>query len=141
MMDLQVLAYQTDLTRVITFMIAHDRSPRSYPDIGTPEAHHALSHHRGDPASIAKLVQLNTYHVNLFAYYLEKLRSTPDGDGSLLDHSMIVYGAGIADGNLHTEDNLPTILVGGAGGKIKGGRHIRSPKGTPMANLYLRMIG
>jgi uncharacterized protein DUF1552 len=140
MMDLQVLAFQTDLTRVITFMIAHDRSPRSYPEIGIPEAHHALSHHRGDPASIAKLVQLNTYHVKLFTYYLDKLRSTPDGDGSLLDHSMIVYGAGIADGNLHTEDNLPTIIVGGAGGKIKGGRHLRSPKGTPMANLYLRML-
>src|SRR5712691_4151789 len=121
MMDLQVLAFQTDLTRVITFMIAHDRSPRSYPEIGIPEAHHALSHHRGDPASIAKLVQLNTYHVNLFKYYLDKLRSTPDGDFGRLDHSMIVYGAGIADGNLHTEDNLPKLLLGGGAGHIKSG--------------------
>jgi len=140
MMDLQVLAFQTDLTRVITFMFAHDRSPRSYPEIGIPEAHHALSHHRGDPASIIKLAQLNTYHVKLFTYYLDRLKSIPDGDGSLLDHSMIVYGAGIADGNLHTEDNLPTILVGGGAGKIKGGRHVRSAKGTPMANLYLRLL-
>ena len=140
MFDLQVLALQTDMTRVITFMIAHDRSSRSYPEIGIPDAHHALSHHRGDPASIVKLIQLNTYHVKLFAYYLDRLRKTQDGDGSLLDHSMIMYGAGIADGNLHTEDNLPTLLVGGGGGKIKGGRHIRYPKGTPMANLYLRML-
>jgi len=140
MFDLQVLALQTDMTRVITFMIAHDRSSRSYPEVGIPDAHHALSHHRGDPASIAKLIQLNTYHVKLFAYYLDRLRKTQDGDGSLLDHSMIMYGAGIADGNLHTEDNLPTLLVGGGGGKVKGGRHIRYPKGTPMANLYLRML-
>jgi hypothetical protein len=140
MFDLQVLAFQTDMTRVITFMIAHDRSSRSYPEIGIPDAHHALSHHRGDPASIVKLEQLNTYHVKLFAYYLERLRSTRDGDGSLLDHSMIVYGAGIADGNLHTEDNLPTLLLGGGAGQIKSGRHIRYPKGTPMANLHLRML-
>ena len=94
MFDLQVLAYQTDLTRVITFMMAHERSSRTYREIGIPDAHHPLSHHRDDPGQIAKLVKINTYHVKLFAYYLEKLRSTPDGDGTLLDHSMILYGSG-----------------------------------------------
>ena len=140
MFDLQVLAYQTDLTRVITFMLAHERSGRNYLDIGIADAHHALSHHRNDTASIEKLVKINTYHIKLFAYYLEKLRSTPDGDGSLLDHMMILYGAGISDGNLHTHENLPILLVGGGGGKIKGGRHLHYPVGTQLTNLYLRML-
>jgi uncharacterized protein DUF1552 len=140
MFDLQVLAYQTDLTRVITFMLAHERSGRSYREIGVPDAHHPLSHHRNDPVSIAKLVKVNTFHVKLFAYYIEKLRSTPDGDGTLLDHAMIVYGSGINDGNLHTHEDLPILLVGGGAGKIKGGRHLRYPQGTPMTNLYLSML-
>ena len=140
MFDLQVLAYQTDLTRVITFMLRarteqpelpRDRCSRSAPRNHTPQ---------GRSSVIAQVVKLNTYHVKLFAYYLEKLRSTPDGDGSLLDHMMIVYGSGISDGNLHTNEDLPTLLVGGGGGKIKGGRHIRYPKGTPMTNLYLSML-
>jgi uncharacterized protein DUF1552 len=140
MLDLQVLAYQTDMTRVITFAFAHERSGRAYRDIGVPDAHHALSHHRGDPSSIAKLIKLNTYHVKLFAYYLEKLRSTPDGDGSLLDHSIIQYGSGISDGNLHLNENLPVVLVGGGAGKLKSGRHLRYPVGTPMTNLYLTLL-
>ena len=104
MLDLQVLAYQTDLTRVVTFMMGHEGSGRAYADIGVPDAHHALSHHRGDPKSIEKLAKVNAYHAKMFAYYLEKLRSTPDGDGSLLDHMMILYGAGMSDGNLHLHD-------------------------------------
>jgi hypothetical protein len=140
MIDLQVLAYQTDLTRVITFMLAHEKSDRSYREIGIPDAHHPLSHHRGDPASIEKLIRLNTYHVKMFAYYMEKLRSTRDGNGSLLDNIMMVYGCGIADGNLHTNEDLGILLMGGGGGKIKTGRHVRYPKGTPLTNLYLRML-
>ncbi len=140
MFDLQVLAYQADMTRVITFMMAHERSGRSYREIGVPDAHHGVSHHRNDPVNIEKLTKINEYHVKLFAYYLDKLRSTPDGDGSLLDHTMIVYGSGITNSNEHTHDNLPIAMVGGGCGKIKGGRHLRSPLGTPMANLYLSML-
>jgi hypothetical protein len=140
MIDLQVLAYQTDMTRIITFMLAHEKSDRSYREIGIPDAHHPLSHHRGDPASIEKLVKLNTYHVKMLAYYLERLKATKDGDGTLLDHVMMVYGCGIADGNLHTNEDLPIMLIGGGAGQIKTGRHIRYPKGTPLTNLYLRML-
>lgn len=140
MFDLQVLAYQTDLTRVITFAMAHERSARAYRDIGVPEAHHALSHHSGNLESIKKLVRLNTYHVKLFAYFLEKLRSTPDGNGTLLDHTMITYASGIADGNLHSYEDLGVLLVGGGAGKIKGGRYLRSTKGTPVTNLFLSLL-
>ena len=140
MYDLQVLAYQTDLTRVITFMVGHEQSQRTYPEIGISDPHHPLSHHRGDPALMAKVAQINLFHVRMFAYFLEKLRSTPDGSGSLLDHTMIVYGSGMSDGNMHANDNLPVLLVGSGGGKFKGGRHLRYPKGTPMTNLYLRML-
>jgi hypothetical protein len=140
MFDLQVLAYQTDLTRIITFMMAHERSGRSYREVGVPDSHHGVSHHRNDPVNIEKLVRINTYHVKLFSYYVEKLRATRDGDGSLLDHTMIVYGSGINNSNEHTHDNLPTLVVGGAGGKVKGGRHLRSPLGTPMTNLYVSML-
>jgi hypothetical protein len=140
MFDLQVLAYQTDLTRIITFMMAHERSGRSYREVDVPDSHHGVSHHRNDPVNIEKLVRINTYHVKLFSYYVDKLRSTRDGDGSLLDHSMILYGSGINNSNEHTHDNLPILLVGGAGGKVKGGRHLRSPLGTPMTNLYVSML-
>ena len=140
MIDLQVLAYQTDMTRIITFMLAHEKSDRSYREIGVPDAHHPLSHHRGDPASIEKLAKVNAYHVRMLAYYLDRLQSTPDGDGSLLDHIMMVYGCGIADGNLHTNEDLGILLLGGGAGQVKSGRHIRYPKGTPMTNLYLRML-
>jgi hypothetical protein len=140
MMDLQVLAFQTDMTRVISFMLAHERSGRAYREIEVPDAHHGLSHHRGDPASIAKLAKVNTYHVKMLAYYLERLRSTRDGDGTLLDHTMIVYGSAFADGNLHTNVDIPILLAGGGTAKIKSGRHIRYPKGTPVTNLYLSML-
>jgi hypothetical protein len=139
MFDLQVLAFQCDMTRVITFMMSREQSNRAYPEIGIPDSHHPLSHHQNDPAKIAKVLQINIFHAKLFAYYLEKLRSTRDGDGSLLDHMILVYGSGISDGNAHSYDNLPTLLFGG-GAKIKGGRHIRYHEDTPMTNLYLTLL-
>ena len=140
MFDLEVLAFQTDLTRVCTFMLAHESSVRTYPEIGVPEAHHAVSHDRGDVSLMEKKAQIDAYHVKLFSYFVGKLASTPDGDGSLLDHSMLVYGAGMSDGNMHLNQDLPVALIGGAGGKLKGGRHLRYAKGTPITNLYLRML-
>ena len=140
MFDLQVLAYQTDLTRVITFMMGREQADRTYREIGIPDAHHPLTHHQNDPVKIAKVIQINIFHARMFAYFLEKLRSTPDGDGSLLDHSMIVYGSGISDGNKHLHQDLPVLLVGGAAGRVKGGHHVRYPKDTPMTNLFLAML-
>jgi hypothetical protein len=140
MYDLQVLAYQSDLTRVITFMVGKEQSNRTYPEIGVPDAHHSLSHHRGDPTLIEQLTQINVHHMKAFAYFLEKLKATQDGDGSLLDHSMILYGAALSDGNLHQHVDLSVLLVGGGAGKLNGGRHIRYPKDTPMTNLYLTML-
>ena len=140
MYDLYALAYQCDLTRVITFMIAHEFSGRTYPEIGVPDAHHPISHHQNDPARLAKLVKINTYHITLFASFLEKLRSTPDGDGSLLDHVMIVYGAGMSDSNAHDPKNLPILLAGGGAGRLKSGSHLRFPKDTPLANLHVTLL-
>ena len=140
MFDLYALAYQCDLTRVITFMIAHEFSGRTYPQIGVADAHHPISHHQNDPARLAKLVKINTYHMTLFASFLEKLRSTPDGDGSLLDHAMIVYGAGMSDSNAHDPKNLPILLAGGGAGRLKGGSHVRFPKDTPLANLHVTLL-
>lgn len=140
MFDLQVLAYQTDLTRVITFMIARELSGRSYPQIGVAESHHPISHHLNDPAKLGSLAKINAHHTSLFAYYLEKLRSTPDGDGSLLDHVMIVYGAGMADSNFHAPSGLPVLLAGGGAGALNGGRHIKYPLDTPLANLHLALL-
>ncbi len=142
MFDLQVLAYQADLTRVITFMMGREGAfgGRAYPELGISDLHHTLSHHQNIPAAVEKLSRINVYHTKLFAYFLEKLRSTPDGDGSLLDHTILLYGSGLSDGNLHRHDNLPLLLVGGAGDQIKGGRHIRYPDGTAMTNLLLTML-
>ena len=140
MIDLQVLAFQSDLTRVITFMFGREQADRTYREIGIPDAHHPLTHHQNDPEKIAKVIRINTFHTTMFAYFLEKLRATPDGEGSLLDHAMILYGSGISDGNQHLHNNLPILLVGGAGGQIKGGRHLRFPKDTPMTNLFLTML-
>ena len=140
MYDLQLLAYQIDRTRVVTFMAGHELSGRTYPEIGVPDAHHPLSHHRGVPASLAKLTKLNTHHVSLFASFLEKLRATTDGDGSLLDHVMIVYGAGMSDSNAHSPYNLPMLLLGGGAGQLKGGRHIVYPERTPLANLHVSLL-
>ena len=140
MYDLYALAYQCDMTRVVTFMIAHEFSGRTYPEIGVPDAHHPISHHQGDPARLAKLAKINHYHITLFASFLKKLQSTPDGDGSLLDHAMIVYGAGMSDSNAHDPKNLPILLAGGGAGRLKGGSHVRFPKDTPLANLHLTLL-
>jgi hypothetical protein len=140
MMDLQVLAFQSDLTRVISFMISKEQSPRPYPQIGVPEAHHPLSHHNNIPELIEKMSKINTYHAKLFSQYLAKLKATPDGDGSLLDHITILYGAGISNSNGHSGDNLPQMLVGGSAGKIKGGRHLKFASKPSQANLLLTIM-
>ena len=121
-------------------MMAKESSGRSYPEIGVPDPHHPLTHHQGDAEKIGKVIKINTYHIKTFAYFLEKLRSTPDGDGNLLDNSIILYGGGLSDGNKHTLTNLPALTVGGGAGRIKDGRHLRYPAGTPMPNLFLTML-
>jgi hypothetical protein len=140
MTDLMVLAWQTDMTRVCTFQIGHEMSGRAYPEVGFGDAHHAVTHHQGDPEKIEKTTKINVFHTKMLAYYLDRLRATPDGDGPLLDHAMILYGSALSDGNLHLYTNLPLLLVGGGAAGIKGGRHIRFPKGTPMTNLLLTML-
>ena len=138
--DLQLLAYQSDLTRVITFMYGREQTGRPYPQIGIPEPHHSLTHHQNDPAKMAKCTAIQTYHVKLFAAYLEKLRATPDGDGSLLDHVILLYGSGISNSDRHTHGPLPTLLLGGGAGTIKGGRHLVYPDDTPLTNLQLTLL-
>ena len=140
MMDLLALAYQTDLTRVSTFMLAREVSGRAYPEIGVPDSHHPLSHHMNEPAKIERLHKINTFHVQQFAHLVEKLHNTPEGDGTLLDRSLLVYGAGISDSNTHFHDDLPIALVGGLAAARKGGRHIRYPQGTPIANLWVTAL-
>ena len=140
MYDLQLLAFQSDLTRVITFMIGKEQSARPYPQIGVPEAHHPLSHHNDFPELVAKMSKINTYHVQLFSQYLAKLRATPDGDGSLLDHMTILYGAGISNSNRHSGDNLPLLVVGGGAGRLKGGRHIKYSGKPSNANLLVTLM-
>lgn len=140
MFDMLALAYQADLTRVATFMMGHEVSSRAYPEIGVPDAHHPISHHQGDVDKIAKCAKVNLFHMQMFAYFLEKLRTTADGDGSLLDSSIIMYGSGMSDGNAHAHLDLPLLLAGGAGGHLKGGRHLRHPKGTPVSNLHLTIL-
>lgn len=140
MFDLQIVAIQADLTRVITFMYGREASQRTYGEIGIPEPHHGLTHHSGRKDFIEKVTQINTYCAQNFAYFLNKLRSTQDGDGSLLDHSMLVYGGGISDGNTHSKLSLPTLLAGRANGRFKPGRHIVFPKGTPMTNMFLTLL-
>jgi len=135
--DLMALAFQTDQTRVFTFMMAREVSQRTYPEIGVTEPHHSISHHGNRPAAIAGHAKLNAYHVGMFAKFVERLRATPDGDGSLLDHSLLVYGSGMSDGNGHTGSPLPHVVVGGAAGRMTGNRHIVTPENTPMANLLL----
>jgi hypothetical protein len=140
MFDIQLLAYQGDVTRVVTFMIGREFSGRTYPEIGVPDAHHPISHHQRDPVRMEKCAKINHYHVSLFAQFLEKLRATPDGDGSLLDHVAILYGAGMSEGNGHVPINLPILLAGGANGKLKGGRHLKFAAGTPLANFHLALL-
>jgi len=140
MLDLQVLAFQSDLTRVITFMIGKEQSPRPYPQIGVPEAHHPLSHHNDIPELIAHMSKINRYHAQLFSQYLAKLQATPDGDGSLLDHMTILYGAGISNSNRHSGENLPLLVVGGGSGRLKGGRHLHYPNKPSNANLLVTLM-
>jgi hypothetical protein len=138
MFDLQVLALQADLTRVITMMMGREGSMRTYPEIGVPDPHHPLTHHRNTPEWIEKVTQVNAFHMGLFAKFVEKLQATPDGDGSLLDQTLVVYGSGIADGDRHTHTDLPVLLIGGAG-SLKMGRHLRY-EDVPMTNLYLTVL-
>ena len=140
MFDLQVLAFQTDLTRVTTFIMAREVSSRTYPELGIPDPHHPISHHQDDATKIEKLAKINAFHVSLFAHFLDRLRETNDGDGSLLDHAMIMYGCGISDSNQHLHDNLPVLVAGGGAGQISGGRHLRFANGAPMTNLLLTLL-
>ena len=140
MLDLQLLAFQSDLTRVITFMIGKEQSARPYPQIGVPEAHHPLSHHENRPELIAHMSKINRYHTELFAKYLAKLRATSDGDGSLLDHMTILYGAGISNSTRHSGDNLPLLVVGGGAGRLKGGRHLTYADKPSIANLLVTLM-
>jgi hypothetical protein len=140
MLDLQLLALQSDLTRVISFMIGKEQSARPYPQIGVPEAHHPLSHHGDVPALVEHMSKINRYHTELFAKYLAKLRATPDGDGSLLDHMTILYGSGISNSNRHSGDNLPLLVVGGGAGRLKGGRHLTYSDNPTMANLLVTLM-
>ena len=138
MFDLQVLALQADLTRVMTFMIGREVSNRAYPEIGVVEPHHPLSHHQEDEERIARLAKINAYHTQMLAYYLQRLQATPDGDGSLLDHVVLLYGAGISNSNRHIHTDLPILLVDG-GSKL-GRRHVKCPEGTPLTNLHLTLL-
>jgi hypothetical protein len=140
MLDLQLLAFQSDLTRVISFMIAKEQSARPYPQVGVPEAHHPLSHHDDIPELIAQMSKINRYHTQLFSQYLAKLRATPDGDGSLLDHMIILYGAGISNSTRHAGENLPLLVMGGGSGRLKGGRHIKYADKPPMSNLLVTLM-
>jgi hypothetical protein len=140
MLDLQVLAFQGDLTRVATFMVGHEMGGRAYPELGFGDQHHSLTHHQGDKAKIAKVIQINIFHARLYRYFLEKMRSVPDGDGSLLDHSLLVYGSPLSDGNMHLYKDLPVLLVAGSATGVEGDRHVRYPENTPIANLYLSLL-
>ena len=140
MFDLQVLALQGDVTRVVTFQLARETSNRTYAEIGVPDPHHPLTHHGNDPAKIARMAKINAFHVSLFAYFLEKLKSTPEGDGTLLDHSLYLYGSGMGNPNVHDHVNLPILVAGGAAGRVKGGRHLKYAEPRPLADLHLTLL-
>ena len=139
MFDLEVLAFRCDLTRVITLMLGREHSGMTFPQIGVPDAHHPISHHQQEPEKVAKVAKINAYHVRIFTYLLDRLRSTPDGDGTLLDHVTLMYGAGMADSNSHSPIDIPLLLAGGGAGHLKGGRHIRF-QGEPLGNLHLTLL-
>jgi hypothetical protein len=141
MCDLLVLAFQGDTTRIATFVLANDGSNRNYRSIGAPEGHHDLSHHQGNKEKQEKISKINRFHISQFAYLLEKLKGIKEGESTLLDHCMIVYGSGISDGNRHNHDELPILLAGKGGGAFQTGRHIRYPKETPLTNLYVSLLG
>lgn len=140
MFDLQVLALQADITRVVTFQLARETSTRTYPEAGVPEPHHPLTHHGNNPDKIAKVAKINAFHVSLFAAFLEKLKSTQDGDGSLLDHSLYLYGSGMGNPNVHDHTNLPILVAGGGASGVRGGQHIRYAEPTPLSNLHLTLL-
>jgi hypothetical protein len=140
MFDLQVLALQGDVTRVITFQLARETSTRTYPEIGVSEPHHPLTHNGGNPEKLAQVAKINAFHVSLFAYFLEKLRATREGNGSLLDHSVYLYGSGMGNPDVHDHVNLPILVAGGGAGRLKGGRHIKYAEPTPLANLHLTLL-
>jgi hypothetical protein len=140
MFDLQLLALQGDITRVITFQLARETSTRTYPEIGVPDAHHPLTHHGNDPAKIERMSRINRFHVSLFAEFLAKLKATPEGNGTLLDHVLYLYGSGMGNPNVHDHTNLPIIVAGGAAGRMRGGRHIHYEKPAPLANLHLTLL-
>jgi len=140
MFDLQALALQGDVTRVITFQLARETSTRTYNEIGVADPHHPLTHHGNNPEKIARMAKINAFHVSLFAYFLEKLQSTPEGDGTLLDHTVYLYGSGMGNPNVHDHVNLPILVAGGAAGNLKGGRHIKYAEPTPLANLHLTLL-
>src|SRR5205823_8881144 len=140
MFDLQVLALQGDVTRVISFQLARETSNRTYAEIGVPDPHHPLSHHGNDPAKIARMAKINQFHVSLFAEFLGKLRATKEGTGTLLDHSLVLYGSGMGNPNVHDHTNLPVVVAGGAAGGLKGGRHLQYDQPAPLANLHLTLL-
>jgi uncharacterized protein DUF1552 len=140
MMDLLALAYQTDMTRISTFMMAREVSAHAYPEIGVADSHHPLSHHQDEPAKLERLHKINEYHFQQFAHLVKKLSAMPEGDGTMLDYTLFLYGTGISDSNTHFHDDLPVALVGGKAAGIKGGRYIRYPKGTPLANMHLTLL-
>jgi hypothetical protein len=140
MFDLQVLALQGDVTRVITFQLARETSTRTYPEIGVPDPHHPLTHNGGDPEKLARVARINAFHVSLFASFLAKLKATPDGNGTLLDHAVYLYGSGMGNPDVHDHVNLPILVAGGAAGRLQGGRHIRYQEPQPLANLHLTLL-
>jgi hypothetical protein len=140
MFDLQILAFQADITRVITFQLTREQSNRTYPEIGVPDPHHPTSHHGNDPVKVEKIAKINKFHVSLFSEFLQRMRATPDGDGSLLDHTVILYGSGMGNPSLHDHENLPILVAGGAATGLKGGRHIQYEQGTNLANLHLTLL-
>ena len=140
MFDLQILAFQADITRVVAFQLTREQNNRTYPEIGVPDPHHPTSHHGGDPEKLAKIAKINTFHISLFSDFLQRMKATPDGAGSLLDHSVYLYGSGIGNSSIHDHENLPILVAGGAATGLKGGRHIRYEKGTNLANLHLTLL-
>jgi hypothetical protein len=140
MYDLMVLAYQADVTRVITFMVSREVSNRTYSQVGVTDGHHAISHHQNRAEKMEKNVRIQTYNISQFGYFLEKMKSTPDGDGSLLDHAVMLYGSNMSNSNAHDHYPLPNLVVGGAAGRMKGGRHLKYADRTPMTNLLVTML-
>jgi hypothetical protein len=140
MFDLQILAFQADITRVVTFQLTREQSNRTYPEIGVADPHHPTSHHGNDPEKVLKISKINQFHVSLFSEFLQRMKATPDGDGSLLDHSVILYGSGMGNPSLHDHENLPILVAGGAATGLKGGRHIKYEEGANLANLHLTLL-